>query len=181
MSRSGYVDDYDCEHFALYRGTVDRAIAGQRGQAFLRDLVSALETMPVKQLAADVLVSDAGVCAMGAVAVRRGVSASTLQQVDEYDPRDVGHLFDIAPQLAAEIAFENDGESGPAMTDAERYDRMLDWARRNLEVRPRAPRPRGRCSWCCREFVLRRGTVGWHRHNRVTCDGVGKPPVERPS
>ena len=36
MSRSGYTDE--CEYLDLYRGKVERAIKGKRGQKFLQEL-----------------------------------------------------------------------------------------------------------------------------------------------
>ena len=36
MSRSGYSDD--CETMGLWRGAVERAIYGKRGQTFLREM-----------------------------------------------------------------------------------------------------------------------------------------------
>lgn len=44
MSRSGYVDDY--EYLELYRASVERAIRGKRGQAFLRELAKVLDSVP---------------------------------------------------------------------------------------------------------------------------------------
>jgi hypothetical protein len=46
MSRSGYVEFYDCDtedmmRMNLYRGTVTRAIQGKRGQSFLQELAAA--------------------------------------------------------------------------------------------------------------------------------------------
>lgn len=43
MSRSGYSDD--CDHIELWRAAVDAAVSGKRGQAFLRELLGALDAM----------------------------------------------------------------------------------------------------------------------------------------
>lgn len=178
MSRSGYSDD--CEHLGLYRHAVDRAITGRRGQAFLRELITALDTMPAKRLAAGLFVDGDQVCAMGAVAVVRGLDTSTL---DESEPYEVGAFLGIPTALAAEIAFENDERPhyrGVDETDEGRWQRMRDWATDHI-VTERKPTPTGRCSWCCRKFTLRRGKIGWHKLNGVKCDGVGKAAMEVPS
>ena len=142
MSRSGYSDDYD-DHGALnrWRANVDRAIAGKRGQAFLREMASALDAMPVKELVAEDIVRDSEhVCAMGAVALARKLDVSKL---DVDDPGTVADTFGIARALACEIAYENDenaplyapGPPGPAgewtrltpETPAQRWQRMRKW------------------------------------------------------
>ena len=48
MSRSGYSDDY--EGLGLYRQTVENALRGKRGQAFLRELLEALDALDEKKL-----------------------------------------------------------------------------------------------------------------------------------
>lgn len=132
MSRSGYCDDY--EYIGLYRGTVDRAIKGKRGQAFFAALLAALDAMPEKRLIAHELECESGVCALGALGVERGIQ---MEGVDPTDRRQVGGLFDIAPCLAAEVVFENDesvgwrGGSGEA--PEERWSRMRGWVASNLK------------------------------------------------
>ena len=129
MSRSGYSDEW-CPEMNLYRATVDRAIAGKRGQAFLGRLAEALDAMPKKELEESVLVAPEGCCAMGAVAVAEGIDVS---DVDPYDRDAVAKLFNIAPCMAAEIAYENDeSEWRRARTTAERWQYMRDWVSRNL-------------------------------------------------
>jgi len=59
LSRSGYSDDYDDERMAaLYRGAVASSMRGKRGQAFLREMIEALDAMPEKRLIADSLRVD---------------------------------------------------------------------------------------------------------------------------
>lgn len=136
MSRSGYSDD--CENIGLYRGRVEASIRGVWGQAFLRDMASALDAMPVKELYANVLVQDEQhVCAIGAVALARRVDVSGL---DIYDADEVSKTFGIAPCMAREIAYEND-ERGPwrkEETPAERWTRMRKWVADNLRESHRA-------------------------------------------
>lgn len=137
MSRSGYVDDLDNWDLIKWRGQVASAIRGKRGQALLRDLVTALDAMPEKTLVAEALETEDGdVCALGAAGKVRGL------QLSELDPEDYGSVasaFDIAPQLAQEIAFQND-DGGPwKETPEQRWQRMRDWAVKHLTLAPQQP------------------------------------------
>jgi len=139
MSRSGYTDDYDgdCEDgLALFRGRVANAIKGERGQAFLRELVAALDAMPVKELAADVLVADGQCCAIGAVAIARGYDPATLPTHDAIcdDAEPLANIMGISETLTREIMFWNDDDDRyrSAVTDATRWTRMRRWAVENL-------------------------------------------------
>jgi len=68
-------------------------------------MLAALDAMPERKLEADVLVESGKCCAMGAVAMARGLDTTT---VDPDNREEVAALFGIAPALAAEIAWEND-------------------------------------------------------------------------
>ena len=128
MSRSGYSED--CENINLYRGRVARAVRGRRGQAFLREMGTALDAMEVKELITDEIVTEDGqACAIGAVALARGLDVSAL---DVEDSDAVADVFGIAPCLAAEIAFEND-EAWGRQTPAERWERMRKWVDENTK------------------------------------------------
>lgn len=139
MSRSGYRDDFWDEpgRAWLYRGAVERALSGKRGQQALRDLAAALDAMPVQELAAHSFQRE-GVCALGALAQYRGVKTDDLEpeeawgDVAEVDRDLVSERFDIAPSMAAEIMFEND-EHPVTETDAERWQRMRRWVDRQLK------------------------------------------------
>lgn len=134
MSRSGYVDDFDEPDVYLYRGQVASSIRGKRGQEFLRELRDALDAMPVKELIAGELVGDDGACcAIGCIALARGLDVSDL---DPEDAEAVGKAFDIAEPLAREIVYENDeyeiyGEFPKferlEESPAERWQRMRKW------------------------------------------------------
>ena len=168
MSRVEYGDD--CEHMWLYQQHTDAAINGRRGQAFLREIVDALDALPAKRLAANVLVgTDGEVCAMGAVAIARGLDTSGIEDTD-HDA--VAKALGIAPRLAMEIAYLNDDDDSEM--DEHRFARMRAWAVRRIRPEP-APTPTGTCSWCCRSFTLRRGQVHWHKHNGAVCPGARKP------
>src|SRR5882757_5650880 len=98
MSRSGYSDDCDGSALNLWRGAVEMAIRGKRGQAFLLEMLDALDALPEKRLIESELVSKEGCCAMGAVAVYRQIDVS---HVDQEHSVSVAKLMGIAPALAA--------------------------------------------------------------------------------
>lgn len=133
MSRSGYSEEIEDQgSLNLYRASVDRALCGKRGQAFLREMLVALDAMPVKELVAEEIVRDeAHVCALGAVALARKIDVSAM---DVYDQDKIGQLFGIARSMAAEIAYENDecgrryrGGTYRDDTPQERWERMRAW------------------------------------------------------
>ena len=129
MSRSGYYED--CENLDLYRHSVERAIKGKRGQAFLCELADALDAMPVKRLIAEHLIDDVGeVCAIGAVCKARAID---LGKVYEGDPQSIADAVGIARALAAEIAWMNDEYNYDPETPEQRWVRMREWVRRNIE------------------------------------------------
>jgi hypothetical protein len=145
MGRSGYTEDDDDPHNLgyLYRGAVKRAIEGYRGQAFLKDLLRALDALPEKRLIADSLRQPTGeVCTLGAIGVHRGLDMSGLISDPDEEPDDgeraddVARLFGIAPALAKEIMYEND-ESGPSYwgneTPESRFARMRKWVVENIK------------------------------------------------
>ena len=131
MSRSGYNNDGD--NIAMWRGQVASAIRGKRGQAFLIELIEALDALPEKRLITDALIeADGAVCAIGSVGLRRGVDMSPF---DPDEPEPIAKVFGIAHQLVQEIEFENDErqwryENGKSRkeTPEERWARMRDWA-----------------------------------------------------
>lgn len=128
MSRSGYSDCYDDDDNSgyLYRGAVERAIKGKRGQAFLKEILATMDAMPERKLIAHDLEKDGAVCAIGSVGKARGVDMSKL------NPEDVDRvaaIFGIAPALVREIVFENDDDFCCAFdeTPEHRFDRMRMW------------------------------------------------------
>lgn len=136
MSRSGYSDEYEQWSLIRWRGAVKSAIRGKRGQAFLRELIESLDAMPDKLLIEGGLQTEGGdVCAMGAVALHRGIDAS---KVDPEEREEVAELFGISPAMAAEIAYENDECAWGSETSAQRWTRMRKWAMENLteQVQP---------------------------------------------
>lgn len=135
MSRSGYSDDCDGWALIRWRGAVNSAIKGKRGQQTLREIRDALDAMPVKELAADSLVSaDGQFCALGALGAARGMP---LEHLEPDDPEGVAEKFGIATAMVREIVYEND-ECGPWLpypqkeTSAARWRRMRAWVASNI-------------------------------------------------
>ena len=108
MSRSGYDENYDpgwSNAVELYRANVDRAFKGKRGQKFLRELLAALDAMPVKRLIAHDTVREGEFCALGVVCAQRGLK----MEISEFDNAEwLAHTLKIARPLAAEIVHVND-------------------------------------------------------------------------
>jgi hypothetical protein len=136
MSRSGYIDDdYDQWATIKWRGQVASAIRGKRGQAFLRELIDALDALPEKRLirnelhAPVIIVNSDGVaykkdevCAIGSVGIKRGVRMDRLE-VEDYD--SIAATFGIAHQLVQEIEYENDLWQ---YSNEERWRHVREWA-----------------------------------------------------
>jgi len=136
MSRSGYIEDIDIDHWALikWRGQVAAAIRGKRGQRLLLDLISALDSLPEKVLIAEELINaDGDYCALGAVGKLRGVK---MDRLDPEDAETVADAFDIAEQLAREIVYINDEHGSYDETPQERWQRVRTWAMANIRPVP---------------------------------------------
>lgn len=136
MSRSGYSDEYgDDDPLAMgrWRQAVQRALDGRRGQAFLRDLLETLDSMPDKRLySGSFATADGAFCTLGAHAARKGVKVDDLGDAEDgCEPELVGQRFGIARAMAAEIMYLND----------EYIVDEWDWVERELcgPVRPYYP------------------------------------------
>ena len=132
MSRSGYSDDIDdILMLGRWRGMVTSATRGKRGHKLFKDLLEALDAMPVKELIDEVLEDSEGVCALGCLGKKRGLDMTNL---DPEEPELVAKAFDIAPCLAQEIVFEND-EAGPygGETPSERWIRIRKWVSEQIK------------------------------------------------
>lgn len=127
MSRSGYSDGCDSEWALIcWRGAVNSAMRGRRGQAFLKEMLAALDSLPEKRLIEGDLEAHGEVCAIGSVGLRRGIDMSKL---DPYDRETVAGTFGIAPAMAAEIMYENDEAAGYWSTETpeHRWQRVRNW------------------------------------------------------
>lgn len=114
-----------------WRGAVASAIRGKRGQAFLRELLVALEAMPDKRLITEDLVCEGEVCALGALGRARKLEMS---RIDPEDYDGIADAFDIAPALVREIEWENDECGSSRETPEERWIRVRAWVRSRLRV-----------------------------------------------
>lgn len=134
MSRSGYSDD--CEDWwrhIMWRGAVTSSIRGRRGQAFLKEMLCALDSLPEpKLIARELQEADGAVCAIGAVGRARGIDMS---EIDPDNREGVAGIFGIAIALASEIVFLND-ECCHNETPEARFDRMRRWI--EAEIIPEA-------------------------------------------
>jgi hypothetical protein len=140
MSRSGYIDECDGWDLIRWRGAVAQAIRGHRGQAFLRDLLAALEAMPDKRLVANSFSTEGGAyCTLGVIGAARGVELPDIDGMDpdDIDPFEVRHeaasALNIADALAAEIMFENDEGSWHNETPEQRWERMHKWVSKQIK------------------------------------------------
>lgn len=130
MSRSGYVDEMDDQwQLIRWRGAVASAMRGRRGQAFLNEMLAALDALPEKKLIADELeAADGAVCAIGAVGKARDVD---MKDVDPEDREKVAALFSIPHALACEIVYTND-ECFSRETPEQRFVSMRAWIKQAI-------------------------------------------------
>lgn len=124
MGRSGYSDEHEESELNLYLCAVESAIRGKRGQQFFRDLIAALDAMPVKELITGELEDKGAVCALGRLGQSRSLDMSN---VDTTDSDTLGDLFVIARSLADDFGYY------PNETPAERWTRMRAWATENIK------------------------------------------------
>ncbi len=135
MSRSGYSDGCDGWELIRWRGAVASAIKGKRGQAFLREMLAALDGLPQKRLIAEALEHNGEVCAIGSVGKFRGVDMSKL---DVYDYDSIAAAFGISCALVQEIEYVND-EHWAAGSPEKRFVIVRKWVVENLTDFPKEP------------------------------------------
>lgn len=131
MSRSGYSDDCD-DNWAMirYAGAINSAIKGKRGQEFLKEMLTALDAMPVKELVEDVLEENGSYCALGVVGKVRGIDMSTINPANS---EQVSKVFGIADALAREIVYHNDEYLWYSeATPSKRWQHVRDWVHQNI-------------------------------------------------
>lgn len=171
MSRSGYSDDID-DHLQLarWRSAVRSAINGKRGQAFLKEMLAALDALPSKRLVREHLIVDGtqpgiwrdpdlivggdelvdaatgavypmgSVCALGSVARARGTNVSSI---DPEDSHTVADTFGIANAMTCEIVYINDECGHHGETPEARWLRVREWVVKQIktEAQPAGPPP----------------------------------------
>lgn len=124
MSRSDYSDDISQWDMIRWRGAVSSGIRGARGQKALREMLDALDNMPVKALIKNDLICEDGVCALGALAQKRGIDVS---RVDPDDSQRVALLFGLSEAMVREIVYINDEASWFPETPKQRFNRVREW------------------------------------------------------
>lgn len=134
MSRSGYTDGIDGWGLICWRGAVASAIRGKRGQAFLREMLAALDALPEpgRLRGGKLVYANGEVCAIGSVGVQRGLD---LEQIDPFDSDRIAWLFGIAEAMVKEIAWINDEECYTIESAEERFLRVRRWVVSQLGVR----------------------------------------------
>ncbi len=139
MSRSGYSDDVwydgpeDIGKHNLYRASVNRAFNGKRGQKFFKDLLVALEAMPVKELIDETLVAEGKFCTLGVICNAKGVD---LNKINDEDHKLLAKELDIAECLSREVVWENDDAGPYNETDAQRWERVHGWVKEQIRLEP---------------------------------------------
>lgn len=138
-----YAEDEDfAGQAALWEANLTRSLAGRRGQQSLRELEAALLALPEKRLVADALETDAGVCAIGALAKFKQYDGDmalpeVLDEYEEYKVQDA--MLKVAKELglpklvATAVIAENDDSYPPNMTPERRYERVLSWVRSHTQ------------------------------------------------
>ena len=129
MNRSGYTEsDADSDTYADEWGhMVAAAIASPEGQAFLREMACALDSLPDKRLIDGSLVNDEGdCCAIGVVCKARWINTAGM---DDDGMECVTERLGVPWPLAAEIMHRNDGYRE---TPEHRWHRMRKWVDRHI-------------------------------------------------
>lgn len=148
-------DTRDVLRMYAWDANLDRQIKGKRGQAFLRELLAALEALPSKRLVANELAKDGEVCTLGALALKRRTDAGEDRErvladlgsicVDpDQEPDDERAYEDMEAwakrvlacpsMLAFVIPHENDEDW--RSTPEQRYTAMVMWVRSLIMEKP---------------------------------------------
>lgn len=144
MSRSNYSDDDDDSWDIIrWRGAVNSAIYGKRGQKFLRHLAGLLDAMPEKVLCSNEFIDEHGrVCALGLPLREIGITdrallAGVLNDCYEGDTGFLQGKLNIADALIREIMWVNDQYyySGARPNEVRRWQVVRSWVERNLATR----------------------------------------------
>ena len=132
MSRANYSDDLDNWQLIKWRGAVESAMRGKRGQAFLKEMLAAMEALPNPRLITRDLIKEGEVCALGAVGRARNLDMTDL---DPEDPDTIAATFNIANAMNREIVYIND-EWDYKETPEQRYQRMKRWIESYIKDTP---------------------------------------------
>jgi len=133
MSRANYSDDLDQWTLIRWRGAVASAIRGKRGQAFLREMLAALDALPERRLIAHDLKNGDSVCAIGSVGLMRGLD---MTNIDPEDPEQLVKAFGVPDALVREIEYLNDDDWPLNQSPEARYERMRKWVQEQIKETP---------------------------------------------
>jgi len=137
MSRAGYCDDGDEWALIRWRGAVNSAIKGKRGQKFLREMAQSLDAMPEKKLIKEELMTIEGVCALGAVAVSRNIDVTNIESYENHD--QLSTIFGIAPAMIREIEYINDEHGWGDIGTERRWFLVRGWVDEQIEIKAHDP------------------------------------------
>lgn len=112
-----------------WRGAVASAIRGKRGQAFLKEMLAAMDALPEKRLIARELEKEGEVCALGSVGRLRRLDMS---EIDPDDREAVAGNFGVPYSLACEVMYENDEGSWSYETPEQRFVRVRKWVEQRV-------------------------------------------------
>ena len=133
MNRVNYQEDATPWEFLRYRGAVLSAIKGKRGQKLLKDLLEAFDSMQIKELVANELQGESGVCTLGCIAKAKGMDWSNW---NDFKSDIISKELNIAKSLVNEIAFENDEicyfDKDSEKTRKKRWQKMRTWVERKI-------------------------------------------------
>ena len=131
MSRSGYSDNCGGWELIRWRGAVASAIKGKRGQAALKEILTALDAMPQKRLVAGEFEQDGEYCTLGLLGHYRGIDMSEFNDDGYTDQEAVANALDLPKAFVCEVMFEND-EAYFRGSPEERWQRMRQWVVRHI-------------------------------------------------
>jgi hypothetical protein len=99
-------------------------------------MLEAFDALPEKKLITGAVVDASGcACALGAVALKRGLDVSEFDDVDEDDQEyfaNLGPMLGIAEAMAREIMYQNDDSGCSVETPEQRFMRVRRWIEREI-------------------------------------------------
>jgi len=110
--------------------SLERSINSKRGQAFLRELILALNALPEKILIYGDFENSDGYCVMGACLKYRNLNVREIDDSNE----GLGSIFNIHTEFIEKVIDVNDS---PRIieTQTKRWHRVRDWAVSNLKTK----------------------------------------------
>lgn len=143
MSRFWEGESDDPLDWGRYEAAKRATLRGKRSQAFLRELVAALDALPQPELSEGALGDrrTGCVCVLGAIALAQGDSFDDLAKDNgNWSPDDAAKWYSISPTLANEIISANDDWRDGNAVDVRRsrWRHVRAWAVHHL-IEPAQP------------------------------------------